>query len=190
MKLSDIFSLNLNSKGGAKLFKKIANKYNLDYKQVRKSVEENVGGGGAKEYYYLFDADKALEAFGMSEEEFNAALTESNGVAISLFFYGALNFIVGSTDHYYREYVIANQLSKFTSINVFKKIKAIKLYDNITPMEIFIDTEHYSIVGNLEDRYIKQKNISDFDLPNPALYTTPITKEEYEALIDVPSIIV
>ena len=50
MKLSDIFSLNLNSKGGAKLFKKIANKYNLDYKEARKSVEENVGGGsGVKE---------------------------------------------------------------------------------------------------------------------------------------------
>ena len=52
MKLSDIFSLNLNSKGGAKLFKKIANKYNLDYKQVRKSVEENVGGGSSKIKYY------------------------------------------------------------------------------------------------------------------------------------------
>lgn len=46
MKLSDIFSLNLNSKGGAKLFKKIANKYNLDYKQVRKSVEENTNKYG------------------------------------------------------------------------------------------------------------------------------------------------
>lgn len=46
MKLSDIFSLNLNSKGGAKLFKKIANKYNLDYKEVRKSVEENTNKYG------------------------------------------------------------------------------------------------------------------------------------------------
>lgn len=52
MKLSDIFSLNLNSKGGAKLFKKIANKYNLDYKEVRKSVEENVGGGSSRIKYY------------------------------------------------------------------------------------------------------------------------------------------
>lgn len=190
MKLSDIFSLNLNSKGGAKLFKKIANKYNLDYKEVRKSVEENVGGGGAKEYYYLFDADKCIEVSGVSEEDFNAELTQSNGHIISLFFYSALNFIVVGTDHYYREYVITNQLSQFTSINVFKKIKAIKLYDNINPMEIVIDTEHYNIVGNLEDRYIKQKNISDFDMPNPALYTTPITKEEYEALIDIPNIIV
>lgn len=148
------------------------------------------GGGGAKEYYYLFDADKCIEISGVSEEDFNAELTQNNGAIISLFFYGALNFIVGGTDNYYREYIIANQLSQFTSINVFKKIKAIKLYDNINPMEITIDTEHYNIVGNLEDRYIKQKNISDFDMPNPTLYTTPITKEEYEAIIDIPNIIV
>ena len=57
MKLSDIFSLNLNSKGGAKLFKKIANKYNLDYKEVRKSVEENT------DKYGYYDISKIVRQY-------------------------------------------------------------------------------------------------------------------------------
>lgn len=190
MKLKDIFNIDLSTRGGVKLYRKIMGKYNIpkqDSKQLVKEIRNSSEGGGVKEYYYLFDADKCIEISGVSEEDFNAELTQNNGAIISLFFYGALNFIVEGTDYYYREYVITNQLS---SINVFKKIKAIKLYDNINPMEITIDTEHYNIVGNLEDRYIKQKNIGGFDMPNPALYTTLITKEEYEALIDIPNIIV
>lgn len=156
-----------------------------------------MGGGNSevKEYYYLFDADKAIEASGMSEEEFGTLLSQSNGAIIQIFFHGALNFIVRGTN-YYREYVIANKTHNFTSIDILKKIKAIKLYDNINPVvidkgaEFEKDVKQYNIIGNLEDRYIKQKNISDFGLPNPALYTTQISKEEYEALIDIPNIIV
>lgn len=164
--------------------------------EIHKS-ELSVGGGNSevKEYYYLFDVDKVIEAFGMSEEDFNTLLSQSNGGIIQILFYGALNFI-GRGINYYREYVIVNQLQQFTSIDILKKIKAIKLYDNINPVEstkgseFEKDTEHYNVIGNLEERYIKQKNINDFGFPNPALYTTPITKEEYEALIDIPNIIV
>lgn len=153
------------------------------------------GSSGVKEYYYLFDANKAIETSGMSEEDFNSILSSSNGAIAAMFWYGALNFIVRG-QNYHREYVITNQLHQITSSDVFKKVKAIKLYYNINPMEIIkssdseFHTEHYNIIGNLEERYIKQKNISNFDMPNPTLYTTPITKEEYEALIDIPNIIV
>lgn len=51
-KLKDIFTLNLNSRGGVKLFNKIANRYNLN-KEDRKDLM-NVEVGGKENEYYVF----------------------------------------------------------------------------------------------------------------------------------------
>ena len=68
MKLKDIFSLNHNSKGGAKLYRKIMGKYNIpkqDSKQLVKEIRNSSEGGGVKEYYYKWKdgADKLNELF-------------------------------------------------------------------------------------------------------------------------------
>lgn len=51
-KLKDIFSLNLNSKGGAKLYRKIMGKYNIplkDAKELRQKIVESSQGNDSAE---------------------------------------------------------------------------------------------------------------------------------------------
>lgn len=66
MKLSDIFSLNLNSKGGVKLYRKIMGKYNIpkqDSKQLVKEIRnssEGVGNSKIKYYKCLTNSSKCV----------------------------------------------------------------------------------------------------------------------------------
>lgn len=62
LKLKDIFNIDISSKGGGKLYKKIMRKYNIPLKDVKEVKQEIVecssgGGEGVKEYYYKFKED-------------------------------------------------------------------------------------------------------------------------------------
>ena len=57
LKLKDIFNIDISSKGGGKLYKKIMRKYNIPLKEIKEVKQEIVecssgGGEGVKEYYY------------------------------------------------------------------------------------------------------------------------------------------
>lgn len=68
LKLKDIFNIDISSKGGGKLYKKIMRKYNIplkDTKEVKQEIVECSSGGsgeGVKEYYYRFKEDMAVDA--------------------------------------------------------------------------------------------------------------------------------
>lgn len=66
LKLKDIFNIDLNSKGGGKLYKKIMRKYNIplkDVKEVKQEIVECSSGGGerVKEYYYKVIDEQVCE---------------------------------------------------------------------------------------------------------------------------------
>lgn len=68
MKLKDIFNIDLSTRGGVKLYRKIMGKYNIpkqDSKQLVKEIRNSSEGGGAKEYYYKWkeNADRFGELF-------------------------------------------------------------------------------------------------------------------------------
>lgn len=55
MKLKDIFNIDLSTRGGVKLYRKIMGKYNIpkqDSKQLVKEIRNSSEGGVVKEYYY------------------------------------------------------------------------------------------------------------------------------------------
>lgn len=68
LKLKDIFNIDISSKGGGKLYKKIMRKYNIPIKDVKEVKQEIVecssgGGEGVKEYYYKIIQDNIEESF-------------------------------------------------------------------------------------------------------------------------------
>lgn len=175
MKLSDIFSLNLNSKGGAKLFKKIANKYNLDYKQVRKSVEENTDKYG---YYKL---NKALIPNDFKKEglcELLALLlnytkyVEINGITSFDRVSGVCGFV--NTDASYAIKLFQNKPDEFAYVGGEYFNVGLKICENDITYISFMNEKYYThvISGTICDR------INNYDT------FIPITKEEYEHLSD------
>ncbi len=177
MKLSDIFSLNLNSKGGAKLFKKIANKYNLDYKQVRKSVEENTD----KYSYYKFNKDILPDD--LNSEQFVLVLTELlryvkyielNGVSTFNNISGPCGFI--NTDALCAINLFqANDGAEFPYVSKEYFNLGFKICENDISFTVVKNNKIYTqvISGTIGER---QDGL--------AIALIPITKEEYEHLSD------
>lgn len=65
MKLKDIFNIDLSTRGGVKLYRKIMGKYNIpkqDSKQLVKEIRNSSEGGGVKEYYYKYNRSEELDA--------------------------------------------------------------------------------------------------------------------------------
>ena len=184
MKLSDIFSLNLNSKGGAKLFKKITNKYNLDYKEARKSVEENVGGGsGVKEWYYSIDIPGLTDLMG---EETMALFTTG-------FF---PNYVIALANNKYVEFYIGNANIIVDEWDFIKTMTALRVIDNI-PISIESQSNMYFCYGNIFDKLKSVMTIynpsgsEEYDnfVAMISPYIEEISKQEYESLIEQPAII-
>ena len=66
LKLKDIFNIDISSKGGGKLYKKIMRKYNIPLKDVKEVKQEIVecssgDGEGVKEYYYKVIDEQVYE---------------------------------------------------------------------------------------------------------------------------------
>lgn len=175
MKLSDIFSLNLNSKGGAKLFKKIANKYNLDYKEARKSVEDNTNKYG----YYVLNKDIIPDDFTI--EDLCSILSE----LLKLVNYIELNGITGfdkisgvcgfvNADASYAIRLFQQSLLEFPHITKNEFNLGFKICENdinyvsVNNHRFYIDIISGTITGRM----------------NECTTIIPITKEEYEHLSD------
>lgn len=177
MKLSDIFSLNLNSKGGAKLFKKIANKYNLDYKQVRKSVEENT------DKYGYYNISKLIREGAVTEGEFDGIIetiyTFVNNIEITAI------FLIHDTDGI----ICCSKLSAMllrlgikyienkidnNNANVYIKVDENDTYCVLRDLNEFKHKADYK--GTLIDRFI----LSGIPKEEVEQMFVPISKEEYE----------
>jgi len=182
LKLKDIFNIDLNSKGGGKLYKKIMRKYNIplkDVKEVKQKIVECSSGGdiGAKEYYYKFK-DTAIPQM----------------VQLS----AAICHITSIIKKYNNKFIENSQSAKIASSIIsstdtlqfiaFKYID-IEVYEINVPIdEPIIDK---SGLGNLNERLYNL--FIDGETANEDIYNQykggfeltfeEITKEEYESMI-------
>lgn len=181
MKLSDIFSLNLNSKGGAKLYRKIMGKYNIpkqDSKQLVKEIRNSSEGEGVKEWYYTINVQGIYDSVG--EED-----------ALILMMSICPNYIV-STTVVGKKFEQAFYSWKDFDISNTKEIIAFRCVENF-PAQVASDDKIYFIYG---DSYTKLKHIAkltdtDYEMVLNMIspYISEISKEEYESLIEQPAII-
>lgn len=178
MKLKDIFSLNLNSKGGAKLYRKIMGKYNIpkqDSKQLVKEIRNSSEGGGVKEYYYKWKdgADKLNELF----ELIGIVGRVKNIIVIGRLTYNMVGAYNGDD---------------FDNKELMRNSDAFCIFGEETPI-VFLDDNYLTIPkGNIIDKLnalidmYPQEDVSQaipllIDYVNNNLIE--ITKEEYESMI-------
>lgn len=190
MKLSDIFNIDLSTRGGVKLYRKIMGKYNIpkqDSKQLVKKIRNSSEGGGVKEYYYkVLDLDTYT----------------SSALASYLHLTCSLSGVIIQGDNEYPSYQITRNIGYYGSLDdLWKQLKdnfisGFRFYDDVA----FIPAGNENIIvkiekGNLEERLIDfiKKTFPLEDNPEqflqdeliPALRQSfkEITKEEYESMI-------
>lgn len=158
--------------------------------EIHKS--ELIGGGNSsgkvKEWYYKFNIDKLLEDF--SDNPSGAVFS----VGYFSYYVGLME--VGSTEMYI-EYQTNITMDSITT-EFLKNIKGAKVVDSIPIFGIINDTTGsypVYIYGNYWQRILV---ITKAFAPNVTLeqvkesllpYITEISKEEYEALIEIPNVI-
>ena len=179
MKLKDIFSLNLNSKGGAKLFKKITNKYNLDYKDVRKSVEENTNK------YGYYDISKIIRQsvgnYGEFKDIMGQLLIRANNIELTaiflthqtagIFCYQKVNMALIFDINKIEDSIDSNNANVYIKVNENDMDYGMRDLDE--------NRYKFNYKGTLIDRFISdgaQKEEVEQML-------SPISKEEYERFV-------
>ena len=190
MKLKDIFDIDLSTRGGIKLYRKIMGKYNIpkqDSKQLVKEIRNSSEGGGVKEYYYkVLDLD----------------IYQNSEIASYLHLICSLSGVIIQGDNEYPSYQITRNIGHYGSLDDLWKqltdnfISGFRFYDDIA----FIPAGNENIIvkiekGNLEERLIDviKKSVPQEENPEkwlqdelvPALRQSfqEITKEEYESMI-------
>lgn len=143
----------------------------------------NWGGsssGEVKEYYYRINIQGLFDGVGEESAEVIALLMQASYVIIPY-------------NKKYREMYITDILLSFNDVDFLKNIIAFRCVDNI-PITTTISDNMYYIYGN---NTTKVKNLcitmSGY-IPNEVLELMnsniiEISKQEYEALIEIPSII-
>lgn len=191
LKLKDIFNIDISSKGGSKLYKKIMRKYNIPLKDVKEVKQEIVecssgDGEGVKEYYYRFKDEY------LNTNIYDITIEETTVIEFLQIFCGIDTIICPIDDNDIVKYAEVN--SYFVLINKLK----------ITPYFKIIDSNSFTAVSYPDDKTIpsdaiirRKGNISDriknshsgneeeinyiIELINT--YIQEITKEEYESMI-------
>ena len=171
LKLKDIFNIDISSKGGGKLYKKIMRKYNIPLKDVKEVKQEIVecssgGGEGVKEYYYKTDESIKEEALMILIELLSACNINVllKRVSNEVVFETSLTVCFSAFEDATSQYVGYIKLDG-------RPFTVIKLddYNNIEPIGIF--------EGNITDIFNK------IGMSEYSNYFQEITKEEYEAMI-------
>lgn len=171
LKLKDIFNIDISSKGGGKLYKKIMRKYNIPLKDVKEVKQEIVecssgDGEGVKEYYYKTDESIKEEVLMILVELFsscntNILLKKLSGEVV---FETNLSICFSNIEHAISQYAGYIKLDGRPSTVVI-----LNDYDNFVPDGIF--------EGNITDRFNK------IGMSEYSNYFQEITKEEYESMI-------
>lgn len=170
MKIQDIFKLNLNDRGGVKLFNKIMGRYNIskaDSKELINEVQNSSSGdGGVKEYYYKTDENAKEEVMSLLLEVFsscniNVLLKKPFDEVI---FETSLTMCIASVEDATEQYIgyikLDGRLCTLVTLGD---------YDSLNPIGVF--------EGNIIDR------LNKIGMPEYSNYFQEITKEEYESMI-------
>lgn len=130
LKLKDIFTLDLNTRGGVKLFNKIANKYNL-HKEDRKdlmnvevgSSEDNKGFQyKSKKVCWEFKTEQILENINNNTISNEVVIVILQVISLYLPLYSAINHLFDSAAnsdikyyHYIANALVANHIIAFSN---------------------------------------------------------------------------
>lgn len=183
LKLKDIFNIDLNSKGGGKLYKKIMRKYNIplkDTKEVKQEIVEcssGAGEGGIKEYYYKFN-DTNIESMHES-------------IAEILTFCSIVTGFIDKLGTCLNKYTDRNKeiypIEKFFETS---NVIAFSILDKEVLSYYYADVSIYSKKGDLYSKTREYLSAVKFPQDQIELYMEAfkstfeeITKEEYEAMI-------
>lgn len=195
IKLKDIFNIDISSKGGGKLYKKIMRKYNIPLKDVKEVKQEIVdcssgSGEGVKEYYYKCSINNNDEEL-LQMLNYFATFTNEFNVIVSAPLYTDDGLHKGGTENYEIVCLLIDTLrSVYISDNfiIGFRYKSRK-FENYTTIESgwgpnIYASKHVSTVNvtALYDFFIKQ-GASEEELNTLNALFQEITKEEYESMI-------
>ena len=182
MKLNDVFKLNLQSKGGAKLFDKIMNRYGIPkdegntFKESVEVVSSGSNDSGKIDYYRIIYTDG------------NDPGTMAIGFATRVLY----NTVLGQSED------IVCLEGNIHNVEI-KKVKAIRVDHDIPcilPANKGYDRYVYEIYGNIYVRFqqiVKQlgNEITEEEIKDAlSYYIEEITEEQYESMKDVKNTIV
>lgn len=178
LKLKDIFNIDISSKGGGKLYKKIMRKYNIPLKEIKEVKQEIVecssggSGEGAKEYYYKWLTDD--ENIRGDIASLIGMICDINSILIPSYEgYGKINAYI-DTNYVPLAEMMAHSICIGFSINADSFILAIN--SDSTPISV-------SPKGSLVDRMKKYGDEGLMYIEELNNAVQEITKEEYEAMI-------
>lgn len=195
MKLKDIFNIDLSTRGGVKLYRKIMGKYNIpkqDSKQLVKEIRNSSEGGGVKEYYY-----KVLDLSIYNNSSINSYLKLTCSLSGAIIQgdneYPSIQ-ITRDMDFYGVIYDLWNALGEggmpIIGFRFYDDVAFIPDYNISSPGAVKIEK------GNLEERLIdiirksssyeeegREEWLQDELIPALRQSFKEITKEEYESMI-------
>lgn len=180
LKLKDIFNIDISSKGGSKLYKKIMRKYNIPLKDVKEVKQEIVecsssGGEGVKEYYYRVDNEIPGEIRGLLVGLLNMVLVSSVLISNTIDDFTTCYKVTNSTN---RDGTGASLNAYYTTIRAFSYL------DGDTYFTTYGMDKAIKLSGNIFDKFLQYgKEEAEFMLPMIEPYLKEITKEEYKAMI-------
>ena len=181
LKLKDIFNIDISSKGGGKLYKKIMRKYNIPLKDIKEIKQEIVecssgGGEGVKEYYYKILDDNQLDGLILQFCNIKRAICRFRLETGEEFVYKET-----AVWHYLNVNNISNPIAFVINdeepIVIAQPNSSARLHAS------------YLAKGNLIDRIVEYSSAVGQTIPKEQAQTIlepviqEITKEEYESLI-------
>lgn len=178
MKLKDIFNIDLSTRGGAKLYRKIMGKYNIpkqDSKQLVKEIRNSSEGGGDTLYYYKWKdgADKFNELL----VAIGNILIIKNIINVGCLLYKMIGYYTGeelSNMELIRDSdafcIFGEETTIFGFGNNPVTIPKGNLIDKVNALRVIYPSEDASQIIPLVIDYVNNN-------------LTEITKEEYESMI-------
>ena len=145
-----------------------------------------------KEYYYLFDGEKYITDKGITEDNFSSKIIELHLLV------GPIYSCLFSEEEGVHDYTIGVVKDKMlSSLTFWKKVLGVRFKDGASIMSSSSNTQDIWITkGDMYTRmYLLAKHAFNQEInidkvkEDMKKYFTEVTKEEYEALIDIPIII-
>lgn len=188
LKLKDIFNIDISSKGGVKLFNKIANKYNLRKEDRKDLMNVEVGGGSEKTYYYKIDT------YGF-RNEVGRDTVEQRLEVLNIIYYNTIGYITNERGDDVRGRYYLSGAPNVDNMLTFNGVEGVIVTDAapfgmMNPLlvygSIFERVDAYTRImskayGDNEDMKVIMSFIHTF-----LKYFTEITKEEFFAMNDEP----
>lgn len=150
LKLKDIFTLDLNTRGGVKLFNKIANKYNL-HKEDRKDLMNVEVGSSEGDNGFKYKSNKICwEINPLTDEQTNHAISLLSEMSIAPFYSAIYIAYDGNYSNHVKYYGYQTQfaISRFCA--------------NVEPNALYLEESSSNIIFNYNGEIIENLSFSNF----------------------------